>query len=476
MTEANKTEVSATGFAPHIEELHEFFRSRGVVFGKPEDLNPFVERLSKDESFRDEMASMVRAIIYRERDGLTPAELMELLVTAVTGTPAEDEPEEARDAVRQMMGFAAGVFRSRWNPGASAARAEDGPAAGAEVEAAGDAAVILPTNILPTNNVETTSAVQEPAARPTTPMFYQAQVVANGGTEPDEVVPLREKNESEAAQTAAKEPTAAEEVIVPPVAAFLRGDSAAKPMPGVERSRGWAWVAVVLAMVVSFGAGMFARQWMLLRGVAWPLHTPAALTLSHNAAPTAARPGPVPPASGAATAVPTANVAGPRKAAKVEAARSEYRGSESASDLGAPSSSAGANPVAGSAGGAGSSDASAELSAAKPSPEIRDRIPRSARVTAMVGASPALMESHLLYAPEPAYPNLARIAHVQGPVVVEALVGRDGTVVRAHAITGHRMLRSAAEEAVYGRRYRPYVVDGIPMAVRTLITVDFKLR
>ena len=63
MTGASKTEVSATGFAPHIEELHELFRSRNVPFGAAEDLAPFVERIEKDASFRDEMASMVRAII-----------------------------------------------------------------------------------------------------------------------------------------------------------------------------------------------------------------------------------------------------------------------------------------------------------------------------------------------------------------------------------------------------------------------------
>jgi TonB family protein len=94
----------------------------------------------------------------------------------------------------------------------------------------------------------------------------------------------------------------------------------------------------------------------------------------------------------------------------------------------------------------------------------------------MVGASPGLMGSRLLFAPQPEYPELARIAHIQGKVVVEALVGRDGSVVRARAISGHRLLRISAEQAVYGRRYRPYVVNDVPMAVRTLVTVNFRLR
>jgi TonB family protein len=86
------------------------------------------------------------------------------------------------------------------------------------------------------------------------------------------------------------------------------------------------------------------------------------------------------------------------------------------------------------------------------------------------------MKSRLLFAPEPQYPEQARLAHIQGKVVVVALVGRDGSVVRAQAISGQPVLRAAAEKAVYGRRYQPYVENDIPMAVRTLVTVDFPPR
>lgn len=99
-----------------------------------------------------------------------------------------------------------------------------------------------------------------------------------------------------------------------------------------------------------------------------------------------------------------------------------------------------------------------------------------ARATAMLGASPALMESHLLFAPAPMYPTTARGARIEGKVVVVALVGRDGSVVKAQAISGNRSLRAAAEQEVSGRRYRPYIVNDIPMAVRTLVTVNFPPR
>ncbi len=109
---------SVSGFGPHIEELHAFFKTREVEYGSADDLKPFVDRLDSDASFRDEMASMVRTIIYRERDGLSWAELMELVAAAVGG-PAVDETDapEVRETVRRLMAFVESVFRTRRNPG-----------------------------------------------------------------------------------------------------------------------------------------------------------------------------------------------------------------------------------------------------------------------------------------------------------------------------------------------------------------------
>ena len=85
-----------SGFGPHVEELHAFLGTRGMGFGSVRDLKPFVDRLDADASFADEMASMVRTIIYQERDGLSRLELIEVIETAVAGpemeTPCPPEP------------------------------------------------------------------------------------------------------------------------------------------------------------------------------------------------------------------------------------------------------------------------------------------------------------------------------------------------------------------------------------------------
>jgi TonB family protein len=82
-------------------------------------------------------------------------------------------------------------------------------------------------------------------------------------------------------------------------------------------------------------------------------------------------------------------------------------------------------------------------------------------------------EMALLSAPPPGYPMLAKIAHLQGQVVVQAEVDPSGTVSAAHVLSGHRLLRGAALDAVLHRRYRPYRVDGHPVEVSTTITVNF---
>jgi protein TonB len=76
---------------------------------------------------------------------------------------------------------------------------------------------------------------------------------------------------------------------------------------------------------------------------------------------------------------------------------------------------------------------------------------------------------------QPVYPPLARSARIQGSVVLEALIGRDGTMQNLKLISGHPMLVPAAIDAVSQWRYRPYILNGDPIEVETQITVNFVL-
>jgi protein TonB len=75
----------------------------------------------------------------------------------------------------------------------------------------------------------------------------------------------------------------------------------------------------------------------------------------------------------------------------------------------------------------------------------------------------------------PQYPQLARQARIQGMVVLQAAIGRDGTVQGLHVISGHPMLTQAAMEAVKQWSYRPYSLNGEPVEVDTQINVNFTL-
>jgi protein TonB len=82
----------------------------------------------------------------------------------------------------------------------------------------------------------------------------------------------------------------------------------------------------------------------------------------------------------------------------------------------------------------------------------------------------------MLIAPiRPVYPAIARAAHIEGTVVVEAVISRNGIIESLHVLRGPMMLRGAALEAIRGARYRPYRLNGEAVDVQTTITVNFRL-
>jgi TonB family protein len=75
----------------------------------------------------------------------------------------------------------------------------------------------------------------------------------------------------------------------------------------------------------------------------------------------------------------------------------------------------------------------------------------------------------------PAYPPLARQARVQGKVVLDVDISKEGTIESLRTITGHPMLIPAAIDAVKQWRYKPYLLNAEPVPVQTQVTVNFSL-
>ena len=77
--------------------------------------------------------------------------------------------------------------------------------------------------------------------------------------------------------------------------------------------------------------------------------------------------------------------------------------------------------------------------------------------------------------PKPLYPQMARMARVQGAVVLQAVISKSGAIENLRVVSGHPMLQQSALDAVRQWRYRPYLLNGEPVEVETQITVNFNL-
>jgi protein TonB len=92
-----------------------------------------------------------------------------------------------------------------------------------------------------------------------------------------------------------------------------------------------------------------------------------------------------------------------------------------------------------------------------------------------VRVSQGVTQGLLVKKVEPQYPPIARQARVQGSVVLQALIAKDGSIQHLQATSGSPLLVSAAIQAVQQWKYKPYVLNGQPVEIETTITVNFHL-
>jgi TonB family protein len=74
----------------------------------------------------------------------------------------------------------------------------------------------------------------------------------------------------------------------------------------------------------------------------------------------------------------------------------------------------------------------------------------------------------------PVYPEAARAAHVTGMVILEAVIGEDGTVQDARVTRSVPMLDDAALGAVRQWLYAPARLNGVPVAVNVTTNISFR--
>jgi protein TonB len=101
-------------------------------------------------------------------------------------------------------------------------------------------------------------------------------------------------------------------------------------------------------------------------------------------------------------------------------------------------------------------------------------VPRVATPT-RVRVSQGVTQGLLIRKIQPNYPPLARQARIQGSVLLQAEISKDGSIQNLRLISGHPMLAPSAIEAVKQWKYKPYILNGEPVEVETQITVNFTL-
>lgn len=81
-----------------------------------------------------------------------------------------------------------------------------------------------------------------------------------------------------------------------------------------------------------------------------------------------------------------------------------------------------------------------------------------------------------IFAPQPEYPVIAKQAHIQGTVLIDAVIDDRGNVVQARVLSGPPLLIPAALQAVTQWKYQPTVLNGEPISVAMHVEVHFVLE
>jgi protein TonB len=109
-----------------------------------------------------------------------------------------------------------------------------------------------------------------------------------------------------------------------------------------------------------------------------------------------------------------------------------------------------------------------------PPPPAPPAAPEAPRAPVRVGGGD-LQAPALLYRAEPVYPDIAVRAHVEGVVILEAVVDREGRIEEVRVLRSLPLLDRAALDAVRQWRYSPLLLNGKPERFVLTVVVSFRL-
>ena len=86
-----------------------------------------------------------------------------------------------------------------------------------------------------------------------------------------------------------------------------------------------------------------------------------------------------------------------------------------------------------------------------------------------------IMQKQIVNKVTPVYPEEAKKAQITGKVQLEAVIGKSGEVENLKVIYGPKELQPSALDAVRQWTYKPFLLNGAPVEVKTTIDVTYTL-
>ena len=95
--------------------------------------------------------------------------------------------------------------------------------------------------------------------------------------------------------------------------------------------------------------------------------------------------------------------------------------------------------------------------------------------TGPVAVAPGVMAGQRINGPMPVYPVEAKKAKIQGTVLIDVVISKDGDVLSPKVTSGPKELRQSALDAVSQWKYKPFLLNGEPVEVKTTVRVVYTL-
>jgi TonB family protein len=93
-----------------------------------------------------------------------------------------------------------------------------------------------------------------------------------------------------------------------------------------------------------------------------------------------------------------------------------------------------------------------------------------------ISISPEIMQNQIIHKVPPIYPEDAKKARIQGKVQLNAVISKTGEIEQLRVVSGPKELQQSSLDAVRQWIYKPYLLNGEPVEVKTTINVIYTLK